>query len=76
MRDLVGDARSGSRLISRRAVHCSSSMRYVPGWRNTRFESRSAADKEHVLNAVGTAAMAMRAKLGESLSFDQKLSDP
>jgi tetratricopeptide (TPR) repeat protein len=33
-------------------------------------------DKEHVLNAVGTAATAMRAKLGESLSSIQKLNRP
>jgi len=33
-------------------------------------------DKEHVLNALGTAATAMRAKLGESLNSIQKLNRP
>jgi hypothetical protein len=35
-----------------------------------------AEDKEHVLNAVGSAATAMRAKLGESLTSIQKLNRP
>jgi tetratricopeptide (TPR) repeat protein len=35
-----------------------------------------AEDKEHVLNAVGTAAAAMRGKLGESLNSIQKLNRP
>ena len=39
-------------------------------------EQIQAQDKEHVLNAVGTAATAMRAKLGESRSSIQKLSLP
>ena len=39
-------------------------------------EQIQAQDKEQVLNAVGTAAMAMRAKLGESLSSIQKLNRP
>ena len=39
-------------------------------------EQTQAQDKEHVLNAVGTAATAMRAKLGESLSSIQKLNRP
>ena len=39
-------------------------------------EQIQADDKEHVLNAVGTAATAMRAKLGESLSSIQKLNRP
>ena len=39
-------------------------------------EQVQADDKEHVLNAVGTAATAMRAKLGESLSSIQKLNRP
>jgi eukaryotic-like serine/threonine-protein kinase len=39
-------------------------------------EQIQAEDKEHVLNAVGTAATAMRAKLGESLSSIQKLNRP
>jgi serine/threonine protein kinase len=39
-------------------------------------EQIQADDKEHVLNAVGTAATAMRAKLGESRSSIQKLNLP
>ena len=39
-------------------------------------EQTQAADKEHVLNAVGKAATAMRAKLGESLSSIQTLNRP
>jgi predicted Ser/Thr protein kinase len=39
-------------------------------------EQIQAEDKEHVLNALGTAATAMRAKLGESLSSIQKLNRP
>ena len=39
-------------------------------------EQIQADDKEHVLNAVGTAATAMRAKLGESHSSIQKLNRP
>ena len=39
-------------------------------------EQVQAEDKEHVLNTVGTAATAMRAKLGESLSSIQKLNRP
>ncbi|MBV9771509.1 MAG: protein kinase [Bryobacterales bacterium] len=35
-----------------------------------------AQDKEHVLNAVGTAATAMRRKLGESLNSIEKLNRP
>ncbi|MFZ3333709.1 MAG: serine/threonine-protein kinase, partial [Candidatus Acidiferrales bacterium] len=35
-----------------------------------------AEDKEHVLNALGTAATGMRAKLGESLNSIQKLNRP
>src|SRR6185503_11783370 len=39
-------------------------------------EQIQADDKEHVLNALGTAATAMRAKLGESHSSIQKLNRP
>jgi tetratricopeptide (TPR) repeat protein len=39
-------------------------------------EQIQAADKEHVLNALGTAATAMRGKLGESLSSIEKLNRP
>jgi eukaryotic-like serine/threonine-protein kinase len=35
-----------------------------------------AQDKEHVLNAVGTAATAMRAKLGESIGSIKQMSRP
>jgi hypothetical protein len=35
-----------------------------------------AEDKEHILNALGTAATAMRAKLGESRSSIQRLNRP
>jgi tetratricopeptide (TPR) repeat protein len=39
-------------------------------------EQTQAEDKEHVLPVVGTAATAMRAKLGESLSSIQKFNQP
>jgi len=39
-------------------------------------EQIQAGDKEHVLSALGTAATAMRAKLGESLNSIQKLNRP
>jgi tetratricopeptide (TPR) repeat protein len=39
-------------------------------------EQIQAVDKEHVLNALGTAATTMRAKLGESLNSIQKLNRP
>jgi tetratricopeptide (TPR) repeat protein len=39
-------------------------------------EQIQAQDKEHVLNAVGTAATAMRRKLGESLNSIQRLNRP
>jgi tetratricopeptide (TPR) repeat protein/predicted Ser/Thr protein kinase len=39
-------------------------------------EQIQAGDKEHVLNALGSAATAMRAKLGESLNSIQKLNRP
>ncbi len=39
-------------------------------------EQVEAADKEHVLSALGTAATAMRARLGESRSSIQKLNRP
>jgi serine/threonine protein kinase/tetratricopeptide (TPR) repeat protein len=39
-------------------------------------EQIQAEDKEHVLKAVGTAATAMRGRLGESLSSIQKLNRP
>jgi DNA-binding winged helix-turn-helix (wHTH) protein/tetratricopeptide (TPR) repeat protein len=39
-------------------------------------EQIQAEDKEHVLNALGSAATAMRRKLGESLISIQKLNQP
>jgi eukaryotic-like serine/threonine-protein kinase len=39
-------------------------------------EQVQAGDKEHVLNALGTAATAIRAKLGESLSTLQRFDTP
>ncbi len=39
-------------------------------------EQATAADKDHVLGALGTAAAAMRAKLGEDLASIQKLNTP
>jgi tetratricopeptide (TPR) repeat protein len=39
-------------------------------------EQIQAVDKEHVLNAVGSAATALRGKLGESLNSIQKLNRP
>ncbi len=39
-------------------------------------EQFQAEDKEHVLNAVGTAATAMRGKLGESHNSIRKLNRP
>jgi len=39
-------------------------------------EQIQAPDKEHVLNAVGAAATAMRGKLGESLNSIEKLNRP
>jgi eukaryotic-like serine/threonine-protein kinase len=39
-------------------------------------EQVQASDKEHVLNALGTVATAMRARLGESLNSIQKLNRP
>jgi len=39
-------------------------------------EQVQAADKEHVLNALGTAATALRGKLGESLNSIQHLNRP
>jgi DNA-binding winged helix-turn-helix (wHTH) protein/tetratricopeptide (TPR) repeat protein len=39
-------------------------------------EQVQAEDKEHVLNALGSAATAMRAKLGESLNSIQKRNRP
>ena len=39
-------------------------------------EQARAADKEHVLDALGTAAAAMRGKLGEDLASIKKLDTP
>jgi eukaryotic-like serine/threonine-protein kinase len=47
-----------------------------PGGATLAREQTQADDKEQVLDAVGTAATAMRAKLGESRSSIQKLNRP
>ena len=47
-----------------------------PGGATLAREQIQAADKEHVLNAVGTAATAMRARLGEPHNSIQKLNRP
>ncbi len=47
-----------------------------PGGATLAREQTQADDKEHVLKAVGAAATAMRAKLGESRSSIQKLNRP
>jgi eukaryotic-like serine/threonine-protein kinase len=47
-----------------------------PGGATLAREQIQAGDKEHVLNAVGTAATAMRARLGESSSSIQKMNRP
>ena len=39
-------------------------------------EQATASDKENVLGALGTAAAAMRAKLGEDLASIKKLNTP
>ena len=39
-------------------------------------EQAHAADKEHVLDALGSAAKAMRSKLGENLESIKKLDTP
>jgi hypothetical protein len=47
-----------------------------PGGATRAREQTQADDKEHVLNAMGTAATAMRARLGESRSSIEKLNRP
>ena len=56
-------------VITLQAINCQSGATLAR-------EQVQADDKEHVLNAVGTAATAMRAKLGESRSSIQKLNRP
>ena len=56
-------------VIALQAINCQSGATLAR-------EQVQADDKEHVLNAVGTAATAMRAKLGESRSAIQKLNRP
>jgi serine/threonine protein kinase/Tfp pilus assembly protein PilF len=56
-------------VIALQAINCQSGATLAR-------EQVQADDKEHVLNAVGTAATAMRAKLGESRSSIQKLNRP
>jgi len=58
-----------SYVVTLRAVTCQ-------GGATLAREQVQADDKEHVLNAVGTAATAMRARLGESRSSIQKLDRP
>jgi tetratricopeptide (TPR) repeat protein/predicted Ser/Thr protein kinase len=58
-----------SYVVTLQAITC-------PGGATLAREQTQADDKEHVLNAVGTAATAMRAKLGESRSSIQKLNRP
>ena len=56
-------------VITLQAITC-------PGGVTLAREQIQANDKEHVLDAVGTAATAMRAKLGESRASIQKLNRP
>jgi eukaryotic-like serine/threonine-protein kinase len=56
-------------VITLQAITC-------PGGVTLAREQIQADDKEHVLNAVGTAATDMRAKLGESRTSIQKLNRP
>ena len=58
-----------SYVVTLQAVAC-------PGGATLAREQIQADDKEHVLNAVGTAATAMRAKLGEPNNSIQKLNRP
>jgi len=58
-----------SYVVTLQAVTC-------PGGATLAREQIQADDKEHVLNAVGTAATAMRARLGEPHNSIQKLNRP
>jgi eukaryotic-like serine/threonine-protein kinase len=58
-----------SYVVTLQAITC-------PGGATLAREQTQADDKEHVLNAVGAAATAMRAKLGESRSSIQRLNRP
>jgi len=58
-----------SYVVTLQAIAC-------PGGATLAREQIQADDKEHVLNAVGTAATAMRARLGESRTSIQKLNRP
>jgi DNA-binding winged helix-turn-helix (wHTH) protein/tetratricopeptide (TPR) repeat protein len=58
-----------SYVVTLQAITC-------PGGATLAREQVQADDKEHVLNAVGTAATAMRARLGESRSTIEKLNRP
>jgi tetratricopeptide (TPR) repeat protein len=58
-----------SYVVTLQAITC-------PGGATRAREQTQADDKEHVLNAVGTAATAMRARLGESRSSIEKLNRP
>jgi eukaryotic-like serine/threonine-protein kinase len=58
-----------SYVVTAQAITC-------PGGATLAREQIQVDDKEHVLNAVGAAATAMRARLGESRSSIQKLNSP
>jgi DNA-binding winged helix-turn-helix (wHTH) protein/tetratricopeptide (TPR) repeat protein len=58
-----------SYVVTLQAITC-------PGGATLAREQVQANDKEHALNALGTAATAMRARLGESRSSIQKLNRP
>lgn len=58
-----------SYVVTLQAITC-------PGGATLAREQVQAGDKEHVLNALGTAATAMRGKLGESRSSIQKFDTP
>jgi eukaryotic-like serine/threonine-protein kinase len=58
-----------SYVITLQAITCENGMTLAR-------EQIQAEDKEHVLNALGSAATAMRSKLGESLSSIRKLNLP
>jgi eukaryotic-like serine/threonine-protein kinase len=58
-----------SYVVTLQAITC-------PGGATLAREQVQADDKEHVLNALGTVATALRARLGESRSSIQKLNRP
>ena len=58
-----------SYVVTLQAITC-------PGGASLALEQVQADDKEHVLSALGSAATAMRGKLGESRSSIQKFDTP